>query len=408
MERYHPARIDELSRRFLPRMLPRAGALEGGAAERTAGPDLSPQAIAERWAWSRDFLLRFIRTEMGDDPALTELAEKTLSDGREGLELIGGQREAAEADPGRIEAGLEVIVRTDGSRPAFLVRGDFIVPDSSPPGIWTELLTDVTRENAIRAVLGSVGRVDITHPMFPFAGTGWLIAPDLIATNRHVAQLFVDFANPDGPRLKTELEPRIDFGHEFKGRDSVNPRRITEMVFSGARPVPPVGIDHSVLDLTIFRIAPAGSGGGQQPLALGIAPHLATPQTQVFIAGYPGRPAPDALDSVSETDRVLKLLFDKLWGFKRLAPGEIMPPTIGTRTLNHDASTLGGNSGSLVMGLDSIPAVTGIHYGGTWGSDRANWAHVMAQVIDEPGLPGLRYDTLGALCEAEGVTRREG
>jgi len=408
MERYQPAQIDELSRRFVPRMVPSPGALEGDAVELTGGPDLSPEAIAERCAWSRDFLLRFIRTEMGDDPSLIELAERTLSDGREGLELIGGRRDATQADPVHVEVGLEVIVRTDGSRPAFVVRDDFIVPDSSPPGVWTELLTDVTREDAIRMVLGSVGRVDITHPMFPFAGTGWLIAPDLIATNRHVAQLFVEFPAAGGARLKTELEPRIDFGHEFTGRDSVNRREITDIVFSGDRPVPLVGIDHSVLDLSIFRIAPAGPDGRQQPLALGIAPHLATPQTQVIVAGYPGRPAADALGSVSETDRVLRLLFGKRWGFKRLATGEIMPSTIGPRTLNHDASTLGGNSGSLVMGLDSIPAVTGIHYGGTWGGDRANWAHVIAQVMDEPGLPGLKHETLAALCKAEGVTLSEG
>lgn len=406
MERYLPADIDELCRHFAPRMLPPASALESGT-EATGGPDLSLSAIAERWAWSRDFLLRFIRTEMGDDTGLIDLAEKTLSDGREGLELIGGQRQETEADPAHIRAGLEVIVRTDGSRPAFLVRDDFIVPDSSPPGFWTELLTDITREGAIRAMLGSVGRVDFTHPMYPFAGTGWLIAPDLIATNRHVAQLFVDFAAPGGARLKTELEPRIDFGHEFRGRDSMNRRAITKLVFSGAREVPPVGIDHSVLDLSIFRIAPAAAGVMQQPLALGISPHLATPQTQVFVTGYPGRPHSNALGSASETDRVLKLLFDKLWGFKRLAPGEIMPPTLGARTLSHDASTLGGNSGSLVMGLDSIPAVTGIHYGGTWGSDRANWAHAIAQIIDEPGLPGLQYPSLAALCDAEGVMRSE-
>ena len=60
------------------------------------------------------------------------------------------------------------------------------------------------------------------------------------------------------------------------------------------------------------------------------------------------------------------------------------------------------------MGLDSIPAVTGIHYGGTWGGDRANWAHVIAQVMDEPGLPGLKHETLAALCKAEGVTLSEG
>lgn len=365
--------------------------------------DLSLQAVTERWARSSAFLKQFIQQELGDDPDLVSLAERTLQDGREGLELIGDHRDSAEAPMERIAAGLEVIVETDGSRPAYLVRDDFIVPESSPPGSWTDLLTDVTREDAIRKVLASVGRIDITHPLRPYAGTGWLIAPELVATNRHVAQIFVDFAAEGGPRLRAEMEPRIDFGHEFNGRASVARREITGLVFCGVKPIPAMGIDHSVLDLAVFRVAPAPAGGAQEPLALNIAGHAATPQTEVFVSGYPARPDPASLGSVSETDKVLRLLFAKLWGFKRLAPGIILPPTIGARTMNHDATTLGGNSGSLVMGLDSIPSVTGIHYGGSWAGDRVNWGHVLAAVRDEAGLPGLAYASLADLCAAEGV-----
>lgn len=407
MGKLEPGTIQDLARRFMPRLSGGVASLESAAA--MPGPDLSLHAVTERWARSRAFLLQFIRTELGDHPDLVGLAERTLQDGREGLEMLGHHREETAAPADRLEAGLEVIVRTDGSRPAFLVRDDFIVPDSSPPGHWTDLLTDILSEEPIRAVLGSVGRVDITHPLYAFAGTGWLIAPDLVATNRHVAQLFVDFAADGGPRLKTKLDPRIDFGHEHRGRDSHNSRPITALVFAGAHPIPPSGIDHALLDLAVFRLGPPARPpeGAQQPLTLRIGPHAAEPQTEVFVTGYPGRPSPTSLGSVGETDRVLRLLFDKLWGFKRLAPGLVTPPTFGTRTMNHDASTLGGNSGSLIMGLDSIPAVMGIHYGGNWGSDRANWGHVMAAVLDEPGLPGLRFPTLSELCSAEGVDLSE-
>lgn len=403
MTRFQQEEVDFLARRFTPRLSKGPAGLEG-VAETGAGPDLSHQAIVDRWARSKAFLIQFIKTELADDAALLDLAERVLQEGREGLELIGRHRDTTDAPVDRIAAGLEVIVQTDGSRPAFLVREDGIVPGSSPDGSWTELLTDVTREDALRDVLRSVGRVDITHPLFPYAGTGWLIAHDLIATNRHVAQLFVDFAPPQ-PRLKTELDPRIDFGHEYRGRASVNRRPITALVFAGAKPVPTQGIDHSVLDLAVFRIGPADAQPArpQLPLSLHLGPHTADPQTEVFIAGYPGRPDPAALGSVSETDKVLKLLFDKLWGFKRLAPGIITPPTVGPRTLNHDASTLGGNSGSLIMALDRIPAVAGIHYGGNWGSDRANWGHVIAAIMDEQGLPGLDYDSLAVLCDREGI-----
>ena len=388
-----------------------AAGLESAAAAGTGRPDLSQLAIAERWARSRDFLLRFIRTELGDDSDLVALAERTLADGREGLALIGGHTDRTEADPPRLSAGLEVIVETDGSRPAYLVRDDAIVPDSSPPGYWTDLLRDVIREDAIIAVLRAVGRIDITGDPLgrPYAGTGWLIGPDLVATNRHVAQIFVDFGAPGGPRVHAARKPRIDFGREFGGRDSVDPRSLTELVFCGARPIPPAGVDHAALDLAVFRIGPSALPDRRPAqLAVGRGSALVAPGVQVFVAGYPAAPRDTALGSASETDRVLRLLFGKLWGFKRLAPGEITAPAPGRRTIVHDATTLGGNSGSLVMGVDTAPAVTGIHYGGNWGSNRANWAHPLAAVLDEPGLPGLRHATLADLCRAEGVAMAEG
>lgn len=369
---------------------------------------LSPSEIVERWRMSRSFLLQFIRTELGDDQALVELAERTLADGREGLELIGGERDETETDLGRIEVGLEVIVRTDGSRPAFLIRDDDIVETSSPASAWTALLTDVTRLPSIRRALGSVGRIDIVHPLTAFAGTAWLIGGDLVVTNRHVAQLFVAFDVDGGPVLMPAREPHVDFGHELKGAASRNRRPVTELVFCGARRIPDFGVDHSLLDVAVFRLGqPLDMGPEQTPLAIGLGGHLADPQTEVVTIGYPGRPRQDALGSVSETDRVLKLLFGKLWGYKRLAPGEIVPGSGGARMLCHDASTLGGNSGSLVMGIDSAPLVTGLHYGGRWGQDRVNWGHVLEAVLDEQGLSGLRYRSLRDLAAREGVELAE-
>ena len=398
------AEIDALADRFTGRMHQPSASLESTETEYQAtGPDLSPSAVAARWGASRAFLIQFIRDELGDDPKLLELAEKTLQDGKEGLELIGGQREATEAPIEAVEAGLEVIVQTDGSRPAYFVRDNKFVVSSAPTGLWTDLLTDVLRQEAIEGILGSVGRIDISNFPVPFAGTGWLIGEDLIVTNRHVAQLFVDFFAAGGPQIRPERAPNIDFGHEYRGQESVGRRQIIDLVFSGATPIPTQGINHSLLDMAVFRLGPtADAASVQTVLPIGLGEQLASAQTQVIVVGYPARPGERVLGSVTETDRILRLLFDKLWGYKRLAPGEIMTPTLGKRTLLHDASTLGGNSGSLVMGIDSVPTVTGLHYGGTWG-DRANWGHVMENVLDEQGLAGLPYATLRALSASEGV-----
>lgn len=402
MERHDRSSIESLAAEIMPRLSPDGGAFETAEIGRD-GPDLSPSAISARIERSEETLRRAVEMDLtAADPALTR---QVLVNGREGLELIAGQRDRTHAPMAAVAAALEVIVRTDGSRPSFLVRED--APDfaTSPAGGWADLFADPLREAEVRTALAAVGRIDITHPLMPYAGTGWLVAPDVIVTNRHVAQLFVAFPEGEAPRLRTELDPRFDFGHEFAGRDSADARPLRELLFCGARAIPPVGIDHGCLDLAVFRLA-APVPETRRPLALAEGRRVALPQTQVFVAGYPARPDPASLGTVSETDRVLRLLFDKLWGFKRLAPGEITPSTLGGRTLNHDASTLGGNSGSLVMGLDSLPFVTGLHYGGSWGGDRTNWAHVLGAVLDEPGLPGLPHTTLAGLCVAEGIARR--
>ncbi|MEW9612728.1 trypsin-like peptidase domain-containing protein [Shinella sp. S4-D37] len=404
MARHDRLDVERLALRLGRRLARPGGSPLESLGDATQAADLSPAAIAERWGASRAFLLDFIRREMGDDPSLVALAEEALHNGREGLELIGGHREETGTELGGVEAGIEVIVRTDGSRPAFLIRDGRLVESSAPDSPWTELLGDVLREAAVETLIGSVGRVDVTHPFYPFAGTAWLIAPDLAATNRHVAQIFVDFFDDAGPKIRAGLDPHVDFGHEFKGQASVNRRPIVELVFAGAEAIPALGINHDLLDMAVLRLgARVTPGPPQTPLAIGTGPALTVPQTQVVVTGYPAKPRHDALGSVSETDRVLQRLFGKLWGFKRLAPGEIMPPRLTGRTLTHDASTLGGNSGSLVAGIDTLAAVTGLHYGGTWGGDRANWGHALETVLDEEGLAGLRHATLRDLAAHEDV-----
>lgn len=377
----------------------------GGSGE---APPTSQAEVDDRVLRSRGFLTRFIREELGDDPELHGMAEKMVSDGQTALELVAGQRESTEAAMPELDIGLEVIVRTDGSRPSYLVRGNRLVPTSSAPGPWTTRLTDVLYEAGVNAVIEATGRIDFDSPIYPYAGTGWLAAPDVIVTNRHVAQLFVDFADPAGPRLKTETNPRIDFGHEFNGTASRSLRPLTELLFAGPKEIGGVGIDHTALDLAVFRL---GAADGPlhiapAPLNFGTGARLTAPAREVVMVGYPFRPDTQALGTVSETDRVLLLLFDKLWGFKRVTPGELTATTLGPRGLEHDCSTLGGNSGSSITGLDTLGGVTGLHYGGDWSGARTNFAHVLEAVLNEPGVTGPPYATLRDLAAAEGIALR--
>jgi len=81
-------------------------------------------------------------------------------------------------------------------------------------------------------------------------------------------------------------------------------------------------------------------------------------ESWVAVAGYPAR---SPYNSLADQQRI----FDGVYGVKRLAPGTVIAVTSHGQ-LAHDATTLGGNSGSLVLDLMTGKAV-GLHYGGIEG-----------------------------------------
>ena len=52
--------------------------------------------------------------------------------------------------------------------------------------------------------------------------------------------------------------------------------------------------------------------------------------------------------------------------------------------LKNDATTLGGNSGSVVLVAGREHIAAGLHYGGRGGEPRENWGHILGLVLDEP------------------------
>jgi hypothetical protein len=104
---------------------------------------------------------------------------------------------------------------------------------------------------------------------------------------------------------------------------------------------------------------------------------------KVWIIGYPGDPGMQGVADYSSS--LLEKLFRSLYGYKRLAPGEIMGPVATGQplTADHDATTLGGNSGSLVVvtGLETF--ASGLHYGGELDDPRQNWGHVLGIALEK-------------------------
>jgi endonuclease G len=251
----------------------------------------------------------------------------------------------------------EAIVLEVG-RPVLLVRNDtFELPES---GIWRTRLT--ASRSKIESIIPSVGRIEISnHPDFDWAGTGWMVADDVIVTNRHVA---MEFARRQGNQfvfLKSFLGPmsaRVDFKEEHD-TSGVQEVEVASIVFIEEPTA-------TAPDIALLRLK---RNGGKLPAPIPL--QTAKPDGFIAALGYPAR------DSRNE-DKVMDRIFGNIYNVKRLSPGEVKEFAPSMHYFMHDCTTLGGNSGSVVFDLASGKAV-GLHFAGRYR--RANYA-VKASTVE--------------------------
>jgi hypothetical protein len=110
----------------------------------------------------------------------------------------------------------------------------------------------------------------------------------------------------------------------------------------------------------------------------------------VYVLGYP---APDYRNDAA----TLRSIFGQRYFVKRLQPGAAMAPPAGAiipmgpcssgaepdDVMFHDASTLGGNSGSCVVDLDTNQVI-GLHFAGLYM--QYNEAVALWRLVDDPLL----------------------
>lgn len=227
-------------------------------------------------------------------------------------------------------------------RPSVLVRnGSFEAPDGES---WQQLL-DQNRP-AIERSIPAVGRMELEgHPNLQWCGTGFLVASDTVATNRHVAELFL-MNDGQGFTWKTDasgtaVHARIDFRGEHEIADHEK-----HTVVDVLHVEPPHGPDLALLRIDPLRLQ-------CDPLAFSTTVGI---DDLVVTIGYPCREPSMSPDF----EAVLERIFGTTFGVKRLAPGKVTKAS--TTTIWHDCTTLGGNSGSAVIDVES-GAVIGLHYG---------------------------------------------
>jgi hypothetical protein len=341
-------------------------------------PDLSEGGIRDRVDMIRAELKRIVDQHLYGKPGLHELAERIVDGADEALRVLRDEDEQRLRERPDVLDSLEAVVRTDGSRPSFMIRNGEVDRTTSPLGAWADALD--TSANMLRDAISCVGRIDIPSAVHGFEGTGFLIQDNLLATNRHVLQAVARRENDGTWILKQDVT--IDFGHEFRARESVSRRALRRVIFAGSKPILEAGpVDHKKLDLALIELVPgAPEDLPRAPLSLDMAGDWAAPDISVYTLGYPAKPGVGTYPPT-----LLEQLFQMTFGCKRLAPGKIMRSRleIHTWTLAHDATTLGGNSGSVILVVGREYAAVGLHYGGRRGEPRENWGVVLGRVLDE-------------------------
>lgn len=319
----------------------------------------------------------------GDAEVMEELTSRLRSNNLKGLTTLGadGKYGAIVADtmerPGaKMEFAAETMEFTgepilgiseealirDFGRPALLVRnGTFEVPESE---VWKLRLGRA--KNKLDQVLGSVGRIELRdHDRLDWVGTGWMIREDLIVTNRHVAKVFTAKGG-NGLTFKKNsrgrsIEPRIDFREEYQQPLQVE-FEITKARF--------LADDSPDPDVAFLQIEPLNDDDAALPAPIPLASSVNS-GSYVAAIGYP------AWDGRRNDSAHMHRVFDGIYDVKRLQPGQVMA-THGS-LFTHDCSTLGGNSGSVVVDLASGEAV-GLHFGGRY--KRANAAVSSSTLAD--------------------------
>ncbi|MCK5612640.1 trypsin-like peptidase domain-containing protein, partial [Candidatus Pacearchaeota archaeon] len=244
---------------------------------------------------------------------------------------------------------LEAIIHEVG-RPAIDIINDSF---ETPTGIWREIGIGETKKK-IEKTIPSIGRIDVPNdPNRSYAGTGFVVGKNLIMTNRHVAKIFAEGLGQKNLKFITGQTAEIDFKHEIPRRNLPDPTPFN---------VTRVLMIHPYWDMALLEVD--GLPEAHPMLALSPTPPEEIIGQKVVVIGYPGR---DGRNNM----KVQNKIFNNIFGVKRLLTGKLTDhrdiSSFGNsvNAVTHDSSTLGGNSGSAVINIDSGKVVA-LHFAGAY------------------------------------------
>lgn len=277
-------------------------------------------------------------------------------------------------------ASLEAIVRLTG-RPAHpLTDGNLSAEDIQTDTQWGGFLGMLVD---LPSWANSVGRINLDGYHI---GTGFQ-AGNGVMTNRHVLESLIDeVVGPGGTEWGFDRgRVTVDFSDTGDGSAEFG---LDHVIMAGADPI---RFLENLSRLDMAMLGYADNAGPTNRPALKLAKDL-EPNKNVAVIGFPASPTNDAfIDPVTglpnhEIGKRLRAIFGTDFGRKYVAPGLVMskpgelPGDDNSWVFSHDCTTLGGNSGSVVVQFGATPAVSGLHFSGA--PLIANKAHALGRVQD--------------------------
>nr|WP_160163552.1 DNA/RNA non-specific endonuclease [Pirellula staleyi] len=278
---------------------------------------------------------------------------------------------------------LEAIVEEDGRPVVFVIDDQF----DTLPEPWTQFNAAPVRSR-INALIPSIGRIeDISGGIPQHIGTGFIVGPNLMMTNRHVAEAFVRGVG----RFRDQLSfvPGIESAIDFRRESGLDPSDLSTSLH-----LTDVVMVHPYWDMAIFRVE--GLSAAHKALQLSVRAPEDLVGRNIVAIGYPGR----GNDRSRRAVQLERKVFGTTFGVKRLAPGEI---EVRERVesfdyvvpaMTHDSSTLAGNSGSAIIDVET-GEVVGLHFAGI--TLKANYSVPLFELARDPRVVDSGINFVGSV-----------
>lgn len=313
---------------------------------------IDPKQLLER-------LRRFNQSVRENDP---KLAAESMDEKPE-------QELALELPEEEVQLAIEaesIVMRQD--RPVLAIKNnttDLDIRDPAARETWFGRLS--AAKPLLDAAIPAVGRINLINGEMRWVGTGWLVRDGVIVTNRHVALKFA-LQRGDGFSFRMGLGGPMAGAVDFLEEVDSN----AELIFKLVRPLHIE--DTSGPDVAFFEVElVSGSSKLAKPIVL--ASHIAT-SANVSTIGYP------AFDSRIPEPELMHWIYGDVYNKKRLAPGAVT--RVETNRIWHNCTTLGGNSGSVVIANEQEGEALGLHFGGAFlSSNYAVRADVVKRLLED-------------------------